>query len=166
MSIVLSCGLVILSETGEILLAHATHAPQWDIPKGCADDGESPLDAAVRETREESGLNFEHAPLSELGRFAYRPRKDLHLFAVKLPAAAVEPALCRCSTVFTGRNGGRFPEVDAFRWVPFDQVSRLCTARMAMVLLEDVNVSALHDGLPLFLGTVQRVQPARSSPAD
>ena len=29
---------------------------QWTVPWGCVEDGESPLEAAVRETREESGV--------------------------------------------------------------------------------------------------------------
>lgn len=52
---------------GQILLAHPTGAPMrrtWSIPKGHQDPGETALDTARRETREEVGL---WVPLSLLG---------------------------------------------------------------------------------------------------
>lgn len=33
MPIALSCGLVLLNEDGDVLLAHATETRHWDIPK-------------------------------------------------------------------------------------------------------------------------------------
>lgn len=56
MAIALSCGLVLLNEDAEILLAHATETRHWDIPKGAPEPGESDREAALRETREETGL--------------------------------------------------------------------------------------------------------------
>jgi putative (di)nucleoside polyphosphate hydrolase len=152
----LSCGILVLNERREILLAHVTHAPQWDIPKGCAEPGEPAQQAAVRETREECGLELEDVPLLELGRFNYQPRKNLHLFAVKLPASAIDLARCRCSTTFADHKGRYFPEVDAFRWVAFDAVSRHCKPRLWKVLLEEVGLNDLHERLEPYPGTVQR----------
>jgi len=55
-----SAGLVIISNN-EILLVHPTGA-SWDgtysIPKGEMDDFESSLHAAIRETKEEIGIDF------------------------------------------------------------------------------------------------------------
>lgn len=161
----LSCGVILMSEEQGILLAHVTHAPQWDLPKGCADRGESAWQAAVREVREETGLELDKAPLLDLGRFDYQPRKRLHLFALKLPAAAVDPARCRCSTKFTDRTGRRWPEMDAYRWVHFGEISRHCRSRMSRVLLEEVDLVALHPQLTLYEGAVQRTAPRNSASA-
>lgn len=50
-----SCG-VLVTDGALLLIAHATRTPRWDIPKGLADPGEAMLAAAVRELREETGL--------------------------------------------------------------------------------------------------------------
>ena len=51
-----SCGVVLANGRGEIFVCHTTGAGRWDLPKGLADDGEAPRDAAVREAWEEAGL--------------------------------------------------------------------------------------------------------------
>lgn len=53
-----SSGIAILYKT-KILLCHPTNLPwrnSFSIPKGGVDEGESLLDAAIRETREEVGI--------------------------------------------------------------------------------------------------------------
>ena len=55
-----SAGLVIIYKN-EILLVHPTGAAwrgTYSIPKGEIDDFESPLHAAIRETKEEIGIDF------------------------------------------------------------------------------------------------------------
>jgi 8-oxo-dGTP pyrophosphatase MutT (NUDIX family) len=55
-----SAGLAIIYDN-KILLAHTTSRGwygSYGIPKGGIDDGESKLDAAIRETREEVGINI------------------------------------------------------------------------------------------------------------
>jgi len=54
-----SAGLAIIYDN-KILLAHTTSRGwygSYGIPKGGIDDGESKLDAAIRETKEEVGIN-------------------------------------------------------------------------------------------------------------
>ena len=48
----LSCGIVILNDAAELLLCHVTGHDHWDLPKGGAMAGETPLQAALRETAE------------------------------------------------------------------------------------------------------------------
>ena len=81
----LSCGLVIVNDARELLLCHVTGHDHWDLPKGGAMAGETALQAALRETREECGLELDAEMLVDLGRLPYRARKDLHLFGVHLP---------------------------------------------------------------------------------
>lgn len=74
----------------EVLLVHPAgnynrRAP-WGIPKGLPDDGESLVDAAVRETKEETGVQVDVDKLTPLGHVEYRKsRKRIHAFAA--PAA-------------------------------------------------------------------------------
>lgn len=51
----LSCGVVVVNDAHELLLCHVTGHDHWDLPKGRPEPGESPLQAALRETREECG---------------------------------------------------------------------------------------------------------------
>ena len=147
----LSCGVLLLSEHDEIFLAHATGSDYWDLPKGGADPGESPLDAAVRETREETGVRVPPRSLLDLGEFDYLPgRKRLHLFALKVPRDAVDLAQCRCTSFFWDRRTRRrLPETDAFAWVRFAQIPRHCGKSMTALLTSRMDLTALARRLPL-----------------
>ncbi len=90
---VLSCGILVLDDRDELLLCHATGTSRWDIPKGRREPGESEIEAAIRETAEESGLRFTPQVLLDLGRFRYRPGKDLHLFATRSEHVDATPGL-------------------------------------------------------------------------
>ncbi|MDQ0845082.1 NUDIX hydrolase [Streptomyces sp. V1I6] len=58
-SIVPSVTAVALNEAGEVLLIHKTDNGLWALPGGGVDVGESVADAAVRETKEETGYDVE-----------------------------------------------------------------------------------------------------------
>jgi 8-oxo-dGTP pyrophosphatase MutT (NUDIX family) len=137
----LSCGLVIVNDRAELLLCHVTGQAHWDLPKGGAAPGESPLLAALRETREETGLLLDAVQLLDLGRLAYRPRKDLHLFAARLPR--LDPRLLHCESRFDDLRGARLPEMDGYAWVGFDRVAAHCTPKMAAVLCGQVDLARL-----------------------
>jgi predicted NUDIX family NTP pyrophosphohydrolase len=86
-----AAGAVIYRRQGdqiEVLLVHPSgnynrHAP-WSIPKGLPDAGESLTDAAVRETKEESGIAVDAGKLTPLGHIDYtRSRKRVHAFAIE-----------------------------------------------------------------------------------
>lgn len=120
---VLSCALLVSCPSGW-LLAHATRTPRWDLPKGKIEPGETPLDAALRETVEETGLDLSsfRDRIVDLGRHDYLPKKDLHLFRLDLPHA-LDLSRCSCSTyVQRGEEGEHYPETDAYAWVPPQRV--------------------------------------------
>lgn len=145
----LSCGVLLLNERDEILLAHATQTTHWDIPKGAADPGEAPRVAAVRETREETGLLLRPELLQDLGEMPYRPGKRLHLFAAKVERASIDCARCRCTSYFPDRRNGRaVPEMDAFAWVPFADVTARCARTMGLLLTQRIGLAALSARLP------------------
>jgi 8-oxo-dGTP pyrophosphatase MutT (NUDIX family) len=134
-------GVLILAPSAELLLCHATGTRHWDIPKGAADDGESSVAAAVREAREECGLVLEADTLRLVGDFAYRPQKDLVLYAALSERIDVER--CVCASTFIDRFGRVRPEMDAFRWTPFIDVGASCAKSMALVLTTRVSLRTL-----------------------
>jgi 8-oxo-dGTP pyrophosphatase MutT (NUDIX family) len=144
---VLSCGVLLLDESGCAFLAHATGTARWDLPKGHADEGEPPFQAAVRETEEETGLDVGGLALQDLGERAYRPGKRLHVFAARVLRASVDLASCRCRTVFVDRATGRTrPEMDGYAWIAPADWPRRVAPNMFKFL---VQVQPLVEALPL-----------------
>jgi predicted NUDIX family NTP pyrophosphohydrolase len=138
----LSCGVLILNAEREVLLCHVTRQHHWDLPKGVSGVGERPREAALRETQEETGLCFDAAALIDLGRFDYRPRKDLHLFATLAPRLDV--ATLRCTShYFDLASGHRLPEMDDFAWFGFAEALRRCSLSMATVLSSKLDLDLL-----------------------
>jgi 8-oxo-dGTP pyrophosphatase MutT (NUDIX family) len=99
----------------------------WDFPKGRVEPGEAPLDAAIRETAEESAISdldfrwgegyCETAP--------YRHGKVARYYLAETTQAFV--------TLPVSPELGR-PEHDEGRWVDFDEAERLLPPRLQPIL--------------------------------
>jgi len=94
----------------EIAVIHRPHRKDWSLPKGKREPGESMLECAVREVREETG--FECAAGPEIVRVEYRHRtgrrKAVRYFAMRYVS-------------------GKFvanAEVDELRWLALDRARR------------------------------------------
>ena len=132
-----SCGTLVVDADGRLLLCHVTGTRAWDIPKGVQDAGETTLDAAVRELREETGLVYPPARFVDLGRHDYRRDKALHLYRLDVGAELSVLTALACESFFPHHVTGKpTPEADAFRWATRDEVARLCWPRMAAKLLD------------------------------
>lgn len=142
----LSCGIVILNEQAELLLCHVTGQDHWDLPKGGAHDGEGPLQAALRETQEETGLQLSALGLLDLGRLDYRPKKDLHLYAALMPR--FDPLTLHCESRFSQHaTGERLPEMDGFGWFGFQRIAEHCAPKMTAVLCGRIDLPRVLDSL-------------------
>ena len=131
-----SCGTLVLNSSGELLLCHVTNTARWDIPKGMQDPGESTLEAAVRELREEAGVGFAVERFKDLGGFAYRRDKRLHLYLVQAGDELGDLAQLSCTSFFPHPVTGRpTPEADGFRWAGRAELAALCWPRMGQLLL-------------------------------
>lgn len=132
----ISCGTLVVNPRRELLLGHVTHTPKWDIPKGIRDPGETELEAAMRELVEEAGLVFDAGAFRELGPFAYRRDKSLHLFLVEVDDEACSLEQLCCTSTFPHHvTGVATPEMDGYRWAARADLRALCWPRMAEVLL-------------------------------
>ena len=133
---------MLLTEAHELLLCHVTGQRHWDLPKGGIHANESPLQAALRETSEETGLELAPAEALDLGRHAYTAKKDLHLFACL--SDRFDAKQLRCNSFFIERLTGRpRPEMDGFGWFAFARLGALCTPNMATVLTKQLDLDGV-----------------------
>jgi 8-oxo-dGTP pyrophosphatase MutT (NUDIX family) len=143
-----SCGVVLLTPDGRVLLAHATGTGHWDIPKGHGEAGEAPATTALREMVEETGIAIGAERLKDLGRFLYRRDKDLHLFAARARANELDLTSCTCTSLFPRRSDGvMIPEMDAFRWCRPDEVERYASRSLARLFQTTLSLAELHQSL-------------------
>lgn len=93
-----SAGGVVHREAGgttEILLVHRRSPVLWALPKGTPDAGETMQETALRETREETGIEAEvEAPLRSIRYFFVRGttrfHKTVHFFLMRPIGGALE----------------------------------------------------------------------------
>jgi predicted NUDIX family NTP pyrophosphohydrolase len=124
-----SAGIVLYRGALEVLLVHPggpffakRDAGVWSIPKGEYEQGEDPLQSALREFEEELGSPLEPDDPIELGTIVQRGGKRVTAFAVQgdLDAAAAQSNTFLME--WPPRSGRRqsFPEVDRAEWFSID----------------------------------------------
>lgn len=124
----LSCGAVIVREIASgwlTLMLRAYH--NWDFPKGICEAGESPMDAAIREVGEETGIaeiDFAWGDRS-IDTGPYNRGKTARYFLAKTSQETVEMGIAP--------ELGR-PEHHEFRWVKFDEAYDLSAPRVRLVV--------------------------------
>lgn len=116
----------------------------WTIPKGIVESGEEPLEAALREFGEETGLT-PRGPYTELGFVRQKSGKLVHAWAWEGDA---DPATIRSNEARLEfpRGSGRWithPEVDRCGWFGMAEAKRLMNP--SQVPLLDRLVEALKE---------------------
>jgi 8-oxo-dGTP pyrophosphatase MutT (NUDIX family) len=79
----------------EVVLVHRRHPKLWALPKGTPTAGETMEETALRETREETGLQVEiEAPIRAIQYFFVRGRtrfhKTVHFYLMRPVGGALE----------------------------------------------------------------------------
>ncbi|MBT8081346.1 MAG: NUDIX domain-containing protein [Gammaproteobacteria bacterium] len=124
----LSCGVVLARQTEggwATLLLRAWH--HWDFPKGIRESGEDPLQAAIREVGEETGITAMSFDWGE--RFfetgPYSRGKIARYFIARTTQDEVVMGL----SPETGE-----PEHQEWRWVSFDEAYDLGSPRVRQIV--------------------------------
>jgi 8-oxo-dGTP pyrophosphatase MutT (NUDIX family) len=89
---------------GRLLVVRTSYRPEFDLPGGGVAPGETPLAAAERELREETGLHTASAPLADAGIYRYpheHRRITAHVFAW-WPADLPQPSVDNREIVWAG----------------------------------------------------------------
>ena len=120
-AVVVRCGEILLIKRGT-----SPHRGFWCPPGGVIDEGESPEEAAVRETREETGIEVD---------------------VVSLLGEVIGPMTGRTHDVYLCKQeGGELtsdsPEVEDVRWVPF---ADLHSYRIPTFIVDFLDTMDLHE---------------------
>lgn len=127
-----SCGLLLYRRDPDALRVLLVHpggpfwrnrdAGGWSLPKGGAEDGETPETTALREFEEELGTAVS-GTLQPLGRIRQRGGKWVHAFALEgdFDVATLASNTFECE--WPPRSGlvQRYPEVDRAAWCTLDE---------------------------------------------
>jgi 8-oxo-dGTP pyrophosphatase MutT (NUDIX family) len=127
-----------------VLLVRRHDPPLWALPKGTPDAGETLAETAVRETREETGLEVEiESPLRAISYFFVRGRirfhKTVHFFLMR-PTG--------------GHTDDHDHEFDEVRWVQVEEALQLMThaTERTVVQLAVETLSGADPGGPEMVG--------------
>lgn len=130
-SLVPSVNVVVVNDAGEILMIRRTDNDNWAIPGGAIDLGESVAQAAVRETREESGIECEISGIVGI----YSDPKHVLLYTSNGEVRQ------EFSIVLTARplSGQPTPssESSEVRWIPVSEVREYTMDRSMRIRIDD-----------------------------
>lgn len=108
----------------EVFLAHPggpfwakKDAGAWSIPKGLFEDGETPLEAAKREFKEETGVLVE-GEFIELGSLKQPSKKIVHAWALEKDVDASSVVSNTFALEWPNGSGNikEYPEIDRAEW--------------------------------------------------
>jgi len=126
MAKVLAAGIFLVNKEKQILICHPTNHPAdvWSIPKGKIENGEEALDAAIRETYEETNIDLHdvsHFTPLEIQTYSHK-KKSLSGFLVLETENLLidfDSFELKCNSNVPKARGG-FPEMDDYAWVDIE----------------------------------------------
>jgi 8-oxo-dGTP pyrophosphatase MutT (NUDIX family) len=126
-----AAGIFLVNKKKEVLICHPTNHPMtlWSIPKGKIEFNENPVDAAIRETYEETNINLSSVnsliPLEELTyRHKKKSLKPYLVLETRNPSINFDSFDLKCNSNVPEEQGG-FPEMDDYQWVSLDEARKL-----------------------------------------
>lgn len=136
-----TCGIFLINDKGQLLITHPTNSPWdlWSIPKGVKESLESYLDAAIREAKEEIGINlkdfkFKESDYVQLPSIQYlNGKKILYSYFIKV-GSELNHVNFSCSSYVHGKDYPSFPEIDMINWVDLITASKLLHPNQAGLL--------------------------------
>lgn len=164
---VISVGVFLVDKNKRILIGHPTHSSDgsgfWSIPKGKRDGEESYHETMAREFMEETGLQITNYPGYEifLGAEQYvHKKKTLVAFAHFVNTEITDEPHCisyvtslEDGSFKLDKDGNKFPEMDRFEWVTFDEaVDKLHYTQAAILRRNRFLFETEYDKLTLFPG--------------
>lgn len=136
---IITSGIFLIDNRNKILMVHPTNHKWnvWGIPKGVTENGESSLDGAIRELKEETNVDL--YKLIKLHGYEYyylglqkykKTNKSIdgHLFRINADLSSLE---LKCTSMIGDTN---IPECDKFEWIDVNKsLSRLHESQVSLL---------------------------------
>ena len=134
-----SAGFIIRS-AGKYLICHATQDTtfkmdniHWTISKGMVEEGETSINAAIRELKEETGIDLRNDVqvdgLESLMPIKILPlsKKIIHAYYIDDPNGILQEKELHCSSKIDNKTHRLYgyPEMDAYLWVSKETATKL-----------------------------------------
>lgn len=118
-----SCGCIIINDKNEILLV-LHNAGHWDFPKGHVKEGETEVQTAIREVKEETNIDVE---VNEKYRYTtqYSPEENVMKEVVYFLAKNIN-----------NNKEAQLEEVSEVEWVKFEEAIKKITYITSKEILE------------------------------
>lgn len=115
-----TCGIALFNKFNELLVCHPTGSSWnvWSIPKGINEFNETLVETAIREFKEETGIDLKkyEKEIIHIGSFEYKNKKKcLEGFFLKVDENYSVLDM-DCDSFFT-LNGKKYKEVDSYSWM-------------------------------------------------
>jgi 8-oxo-dGTP pyrophosphatase MutT (NUDIX family) len=108
---------------GDFAVVYSIRRREWGSPGGWREPDESPVENAIRETQEETGLLLDPARVSPCGYERFTPRTDDNVIGVDKPYLQVfRTELDTVRPPMTNGDDG----IHATRWVTPQEYAALC----------------------------------------
>lgn len=127
----IAAGIYLVNKDKKVLICHPTNhrTDFWSIPKGKVEKDEELINAAIRETYEETNIDLkEYQMMVNMSPLTYTHRKKvLHpyiCYEEANPSFNFNEFELKCNSNVPEDRGG-FPEMDDYRWVTFDEAKTL-----------------------------------------
>lgn len=114
-----TCALVMINSAGDILACHPNGNKKdqdYDFPKGCAEENESDMLAAIRELQEETDiylLDYDSYKLIDCGVHPHNKSKNIHIFLCKTEYFPPLEQL-KCTSLCEKYGGYLVPEINGY----------------------------------------------------
>lgn len=152
---IIAGGIFIVKKDGSLLICHPTNhkADFWSIPKGKVEEGETTYEAALRETFEETNIDFNKIISMNYSVHALEPVNYGHKKKIIHPFVHLETINSdlswdtieiKCNSNVPEERGG-FPEMDEYKWVSIEE---------ARVLLHETQAACLDKIIELIKNNV------------
>ena len=114
-----TCGIYLYQYAiRKILVCHATNSSwtKWSIPKGLIDPGEDKYSCAIRELKEETGIDIDGLHILEIhalpAMFYAKQNRVLESFLLITDTDLAEHVF-RCGSIVENK----YPEIDSWKWI-------------------------------------------------
>lgn len=133
-----SAGFLIRSDNKYLLCRAYGGRENWGVPKGHVEEGESALDAAYRETLEETGLDLRKFDI-EVNPYIYQmyslKKKDVIVYFAEDKSGVLIDQHLKCTT-YIDRDVKK-PEIDKFLWLSKKDAKKIITKSQKDIFGDD-----------------------------